>query len=188
MNAFIRSIRDAAQGIPGIHAGVVAAQAALESNFGKSGLVKAANNLFGIKTGSSWQGDFIELPTQEFENGEFVTVVAKWRKYASFRDSILDYASLIQRVYPHVAAVADDGEAYAKALVGGMPKYATDPAYAQKLINIATEYNLLEPENLLRIYRDGVEVFRMAVPDDAQIVTNTSPGGKRFHLDVKSKV
>ena len=183
---FIELIHEAAKGIPGIHAGVVAAQAALESNFGKSGLVKAANNLFGVKTGSSWQGDFIELPTREFANGKWVTVTAKWRKYPDYRAAIEDYAALIHRVYPQAVAVADDGEAYAKALVSGELKYATDPLYSDKLIAIATEYNLLEPENLLRVYRDGVEVFRMAVPGGASIVTNSTPGGTRFHLDVKT--
>lgn len=187
MKEFLQTTKQAATGIPGIHPGIAAAQAALESNFGKSQLAQQANNLFGVKVGSSWNGASITMRTMEEEFGEFVEVAARWRKYPAVRDAIEDYAALIRRVYPHAAAVSHDGEAYARALTSGVLKYATDSRYSEKLITLATQHNLLEPIRLFRLYANGVEIFRHPIPPGASVVTNASPDGTRYHTDIREE-
>ena len=47
-------------------------QAILESGFGESTLSKKANNLFGIKAYSDWNGDVYSINTREYINGSYV--------------------------------------------------------------------------------------------------------------------
>ncbi len=111
-------------------------QAAHESGYGQSRLTKEANNLFGI-TGDSWktQGKPVyEIVTTEYDKDKQpYSVVRPFRYYASWEDSLRDWASLVVRRYPKAleAAKAKDFPAFAKALQEG--GYATDPKYASKL-------------------------------------------------------
>lgn len=75
-----------------VPAEVVAAQAALESNWGKQSI---GNNLFGIKAGSSWSGKVQEVKTHEFEQGGNKLRIAKFRDYDSPEDSISDHAAFL---------------------------------------------------------------------------------------------
>ena len=69
----------------GILPSVSAAQAILESGWGESLLAQYPNhNLFGIKASSDWKGKRVDLPTQEYIDGKFVTVEATFRKYDSW--------------------------------------------------------------------------------------------------------
>ena len=78
------------QGTP-LLASVCLAQAALESNWGDSGLTKRAFNFFGFKVGSSWAGAVLSLPTKEqLFGGKVVTVQAHFRSYASPGESFRD--------------------------------------------------------------------------------------------------
>lgn len=52
-------------------------QAILESGWGSSELAKAPNNnLFGIKDSGDWNGEIVTVPTQEYVNGDYITVNA----------------------------------------------------------------------------------------------------------------
>lgn len=119
-------------------------QAAHESNFGKSLLTKEANNLFGI-TGDSWdkQGKPVWWSeTRECaKDGTPFVVRRPFRKYASWEESLADWAALIQNRYPAAFAAAQSGyfEGFARGLEAG--GYATDRdkatgklVYADKLI------------------------------------------------------
>lgn len=117
-------------------------QAALESGWG-SREIKAADgapshNLFGIKVGRSWSGASTDTTTHEFVNGVKQKVVDKFRSYASYAESFMDYANLLKS-NPRYSAVLEAGSD-PKAFAQGLQKagYATDPAYATKLQRIIT--------------------------------------------------
>ena len=120
---------------------LVAAQAALESGWGGSGLTSKANNLFGMKAGSAWTGSTLVLPTAEFINGKWITVNAVWRKYGSWSASIEDHGKLIASLsrYSKVVGETDYATACRAIKAAG---YATDPDYPAKLIATIKANNL----------------------------------------------
>ncbi len=125
----------------GVFASITIAQAALESGWGKSGLAKVGKNLFGIKADSRWRGDTLTLQTKEFIRGQWVVVPAEWRKYASWQESLDDHAAFLKqnlRYRPCFQCLTAEAFAYALAKAG----YATDPAYADKVINLMNQHKL----------------------------------------------
>lgn len=138
INRMLRPAMLAAQK-SGIHAHLILAQAALESGWGKREILtedgKPSHNLFGIKATGDWQGKTTEITTTEFINGEKRKVKAAFRVYDSYTEALADYTSLLKD-NPRYGQVARSSspEQGARALQAG--GYATDPAYATKLINI----------------------------------------------------
>jgi flagellum-specific peptidoglycan hydrolase FlgJ len=129
----------AAQREYGVPAAVTIAQAIDESGWGQSQLAAQYNNLFGIK-GTGPAGS-ITLPTQEFENGQYVSLTAPFRVYDNVAQSIADHALLLASGSSYQQAMADreSPDAFANDLTG---VYATDPSYGATLINIMRMYNL----------------------------------------------
>lgn len=131
-----------AQRRTGIPASVSLAQAALESGFGRSGLAKTANNLFGIKAGRSWKGKTVTLPTREWVNGQWVTVDAVWRAYDTPLEAFLDHGRLFYNgLYDAALPYRSSPEEFVKRIA---PIYATDPKYADKLLTIIRRYALTQ--------------------------------------------
>jgi hypothetical protein len=133
-------------GVPGA---VTLAQAALESDWGRAHMGEA-NNYFGIKAydkggvpqiGPIAKG-FVTLPTREVVNGRSITVNARFRSYASMADSFRDHANFLKvnSRYAPAFAHSDDPDAFARAIAKA--GYATDPAYADKLIALMRQYKL----------------------------------------------
>ena len=140
--AFINQIAPgalAAQQRYGVPASVTIAQAIDESGWGSSQLAATDYNLFGIK-GSGPAGS-VTLPTQEFENGQWVTIYAQFRVYHNVSESIADHAELLATSGYYTRAMADRGvpDAFANDLTG---VYATDPEYGANLIGLMRLYNL----------------------------------------------
>ncbi len=140
--AFISQIAPgamAAQSRYGIPAAVTIAQAIDESGWGQSALAIRDNNLFGIK-GAGPAGSDV-LPTQEFENGQWVTINAAFRVYHNVAQSIADHTELLATNPSYQQAMADRHlpDAFATDLTG---VYATDPQYGSNLIAIMRLYNL----------------------------------------------
>lgn len=140
--AFINQIASgaiAAQRRFGVPASVTIAQAIDESAWGTSQLAANDYNLFGIK-GSGPAGS-VTLPTQEFENGQWVTVDAQFRVYHNVAESISDHAELLATsgYYTHAMADRAAPDAFANDLTG---VYATDPEYGSNLIALMRLYNL----------------------------------------------
>ncbi|EIA8035423.1 GW domain-containing glycosaminoglycan-binding protein [Listeria monocytogenes] len=144
---FIQSIANDAQDLQKeekILTSVTLAQAILESNWGKSGLSTSANNLFGIK--GSYEGSSVSMGTQEFSSGKAYHTQADFRKYPDKKASLVDHAKLFvngvsgnANLYSAVIGETNYKEAaYAIQEAG----YATDPAYAEKLISTIENYNL----------------------------------------------
>ncbi|CAM2078039.1 MAG: glucosaminidase domain-containing protein [uncultured Clostridium sp.] len=127
----------------GIFPSVTIAQAIHESGWGKSELSLKANNLFGIKADSSWTGNTIEMLTQEYINGQAITIMAKWRSYESFDDSIRDHGRFLKENPRYEQAGVFKAKDYREqiyAIVGA--GYATDPQYANFICNMIESYSL----------------------------------------------
>ena len=140
--AFINEVAPgaiAAQHSYGVPAAVTIAQAIDESAWGQSSLAAQDNNMFGIK-GSGPAGS-VSLPTQEFENGQWVTITAQFRVYNNVAESIADHASLLATSGYYGAAMADRQapNSFAQALTG---VYATDPNYGNTLVGLMRRFNL----------------------------------------------
>jgi peptidoglycan hydrolase FlgJ len=120
----------------GVDPRAIIAQAALETGWGTSKPGDASgtsHNLFGVKAGAHWQGASVASGTTEYESGVASNEIARFRAYASEKDSVNDYVSLL-RDNPRYAAALNTGadvRAFATALQKG--GYATDPHYASKL-------------------------------------------------------
>ncbi len=123
----------------GIPAAVTIAQAIDESGWGQSELATADHNLFGIK-GTGPAGSQMR-PTQEYENGVWVTRTAPFRVYHNIAESIADHGQLLatSQAYQHAMANRHVPDAFAAALTG---VYATDPDYGPNLIALMRLYNL----------------------------------------------
>ena len=118
---------------------ISAAQAALESTWGESGLAIQGNNLFGIK--GSYNGQSIKFPTQEYVNGKWITIMADFRKYPSWNESIEDHGKFLTENsrYANLVGITDYRTVAQLLQQDG---YATDPQYANKLISIIQGNNL----------------------------------------------
>lgn len=125
----------------GVRPSLLVAQAALESNWGKSQLAQDSNNYFGVKNPVGR-----EYATKEFTQNEWTEINASFREYDSVYESVLDYANLLkngtswdENLYQEVIEAPTYKEAaYALTKAG----YATDPRYAEKIIQIIDSHQL----------------------------------------------
>lgn len=125
----------------GVEPKIIVAQAALETGWGRF-LIKdeqgnSANNLFGIKADSRWNGAAASTTTHEYIDGRAITVKEPFRVYESFEESFNDYVQFLKsnQRYEHALANTSDSEAYVQQLQ--QAGYATDPHYASKILRIA---------------------------------------------------
>lgn len=130
----------------GILASLTIAQAILESDWGRSGLTKKANNLFGIK--GSYKGDSEKMETTEYVGKKASKVQAAFRKYPSWYESIKDHTKLFINgvswnpgLYRNLIGVTDYKRATYLVRKNG---YATDPSYTEKLNHLIETYKLHE--------------------------------------------
>lgn len=125
---------------------LILAQAALESDYGRSKLSSDHHNYFGIKQTGTEPG--VSFQTLEHENGAYQEINASFRSYHNVAESVSDYVALIKN-YERYAGVRNAGtpEEAAYALVAG--GYATDPVYAEKLISVIHEYDLKRFDQLV---------------------------------------
>ncbi|NDD74689.1 MAG: flagellar assembly peptidoglycan hydrolase FlgJ [Gammaproteobacteria bacterium] len=139
---FVDRIRPLAEQVArelGVSTRTVIAHAALETGWGRS-LPRDADgrsslNFFGIKAARGGR-DAVEAKTNEFEGGELVQRVERFRSYASLEEGFADYARLLGRErYAAARGVGDDPAAFGAALQRA--GYATDPDYASKLARVA---------------------------------------------------
>lgn len=133
----------------GVLPSITLAQGIIESAWGKSGLTVQGNNLFGIKADISWTGPVIEMNTQEFVNGQYITVVARWRVYDRWEDSILDHGKFLKENIRYEQAGVFNAKNYkeqAEALLRA--GYATDPNYSNKLCSMIESYSLDQYDNV----------------------------------------
>lgn len=125
---------------------ITIAQAIIESGWGKSGLTKKANNLFGIKAFSDWKGGYVDMLTTEYDDSNVAyKTIQRFRAYSSWDESIDDHSTiLMQNNFSAVRSAKNYVEA-AKALKAG--GYALDPNYDTTIIQYIREYSLDKYDN-----------------------------------------
>lgn len=123
----------------GIAPQLMLGQAALESGWGKREIRLAdgsnSHNLFGIKAGKEWQGRVAEVTTTEYHDGKAAKQVERFRAYPSYAEAFADYARLLNE-NPRYAGVRAQQDAAQFAQSLQRAGYATDPNYADKLLQV----------------------------------------------------
>lgn len=136
--AYIEKYKDLAVEQMRLHkipASITLAQGLLESGAGQSALARQSNNHFGIKCGGRWNGRTVraddDAPQECF------------RAYAHVRDSYEDH-SLFLKSSPRYASLFRLDVTDYKGWAHGLKKagYATDPSYANRLIQLIETYDL----------------------------------------------
>ncbi|MCI1902781.1 glycoside hydrolase family 73 protein [Enterococcus hirae] len=145
--AFIERLAPQAQELHekyGVLPSIILGQAILESDWGRSSLASKYNNLFGIKTDSKENG--VELSTQEYENGQYVTVTGNFQVFSSWEECLTQHTKLFvngvdwnPKLYEKVLNAGNYQEAASELQKAG---YATDPEYAAKIIQVIEQYEL----------------------------------------------
>lgn len=125
------------------------AQAILESNNGNSRLATEGKSLFGIKATSTWRGKVWTGYTLEYYDANSTVIVAGFRAYDSWEQSIIDHSNFLRQNarYAKVVGERDYKKACQYIYEAG---YATDPNYTQKLISLIetnhlTQYDRIDP-------------------------------------------
>ena len=113
---------------------VCIAQAALESGWGSSSLMKNANAYFGIKA-TGWKGKVFNSKTHEVYNGVNTIITAGFRAYDSAADSVKDYYDLICGSSRYKGAVCNSNFLSAIRAIreGG---YATSETYVKGVASV----------------------------------------------------
>jgi len=120
-----------------IPASITLAQGLLESGAGKSELARKSNNHFGIKCHTDWKGE------RAYHDDDLKQEC--FRKYKSVADSYSDHAKFIAERERYSVLFSLDTKDY-KGWAKGLQEcgYATDKAYANKLIKIIEDYQLYQ--------------------------------------------
>ncbi|MGH1360148.1 MAG: flagellar assembly peptidoglycan hydrolase FlgJ [Burkholderiaceae bacterium] len=140
----------AAEQATGVPAAFILGQAALESGWGRGEMHhpdgRPAHNLFGIKAGSRWTGETVDITTTEFIDGKKTRQVERFRAYESYEESFNDWVGLMTRHprYQGVLSQAGTAEEFARGLQSA--GYATDPQYADKLNRVIQKTVQLQAE------------------------------------------
>ena len=124
----------------GVSTDLLLAQSALETGWGQK-IIKGREgqssfNLFGIKSDKRWSGPEALVSSLEYNDGVPRKEVSAFRAYNSFAESFDDYAEFISNQERYQGAISNrhDPHAYIQSLQEA--GYATDPNYADKVIDI----------------------------------------------------
>jgi len=120
-----------------IPASITMAQGILESGSGNSTLAKTANNHFGIKCHTEWKGEKIYLD-DDAKNECF-------RSYSKVEDSYIDHSMFLttRKRYESLFSLSlSDYKAWSHGLKAA--GYATNPKYAEQLIQLIEELELFK--------------------------------------------
>lgn len=146
-----------------VPASITLAQGMLESDNGNSALAVYANNHFGIKCHTEWSGDTFTQDDDE-KNECF-------RKYNSVYDSYVDHSNFLvsrKRYAALFTLKTTDYKGWARGLKEA--GYATDPRYADRLIDIIERNKL----NAFDTQQPLPTVVAQANPPKPQVTTTVS--------------
>ena len=151
-----------------IPASITLAQGLLESGAGNSALAREAKNHFGIKCHKGWEGDTYIMDDDE-KNECF-------RKYANAEESFVDH-SLFLTTRNRYAALFElditDYEGWARGLKAA--GYATNPKYAQLLIDRINLYDLTKYDQIALGQRVDDNKLPEIAPEDELLELAYSP-------------
>ena len=131
----------------GIPASIKLAQGLLESSIGMSPLCTEANNHFGIKCGNEWTGREMYREDDDYGLNDVLTKSC-FRVFDSGHDSYIAHSEFIMNPvkafrYGFLFSIpTDDYQSWARGLQSA--GYATDPEYANKLINLINRHQLYQ--------------------------------------------
>lgn len=118
----------------------VIAQAAVESAWGLSELAKY-HNYFGLKCGSKWAGNSVNMKTkEEYIPGQLSTVRDNFRAYDCMVDGVKGYYDFISSPRYFNLKIASTPKQYAEYLKAD--GYATSSTYVNTLVNTVNKCNL----------------------------------------------
>ncbi len=130
----------------GVPVHLMLGQAALESGWGKREIRNAdgsnSYNLFGIKAGANWNGKVAAVTTTEYSNGVAHKQVQNFRAYPSYAAAFQDYAQLINNNPRYAQVLQQDGSPVGMAQALQKAGYATDPNYADKLVQVMSKLDV----------------------------------------------
>lgn len=165
-DAFVRAVADLAireRERSGIPASITAAQAILESDWGRAPIARAGNNYFGIKCKSYWKGKTVMHPDDDYDkNGRLIN--SCFRAYSTVDESFRDHSDFLRTSDRYTKLFSHEVTDY-KAWAHGLRHcgYATDKAYGDKLIALI----------------ERLELFALDWPDAEQtqwLMSNTESG------------
>ncbi len=153
----------------GIPASITLAQGILESGSGNSELAKYANNHFGIKCTSDWRGKAYYKDDDQRHDC--------FRVYKDPQESYKDHSEFLKRKR-YAALFELDKNDYRNWAIGlKNAGYATNPKYAQLLINIIEKYQLYkydqsesEREKIIREDKVFTEI-NANIPNEKKLYT-----------------
>ena len=136
-----------------IPASITLAQGILESGAGKSELAREGNNHFGIKCHSDWTGDRVHRE-DDGPNDCF-------RSYKNANDSFEDHARFLTERSRYAVLFTLDIKDY-KAWAKGLQNcgYATNKAYANRLIQLIEEHELYKYDT-----KKGIKYEKQSTPN-----------------------
>ena len=151
------------QTLYGIPASITLAQGLLESGNGNSRLAREANNHFGIKCGSGWDGPSVRHDDDALQEC--------FRAYSSPEESYIDHSLILLERKWYRPLFDLDPKDY-KAWAHGLKKagYATNPLYAELLIKIIEDYELYQYDNTLVADWQPSEPQQEVVTEEAEKV------------------
>ena len=154
-----------------IPASITLAQGLLESGAGNSALAREAKNHFGIKCHKGWEGDTYIMDDDEknecfrkYDNAE-----ASFRDHSDFLCGRSRYAALFE-------LEITDYEGWAKGLKAA--GYATNPKYAQLLIDRINLYDLTKYDQIALGERVDDNLLPDIAPEDELLELAYSPSDR----------
>lgn len=161
----------------GIPASIKLAQGLLESGAGTSNLARRANNHFGIKCGSNWDGKTYYRKDDDYDDrGELIE--SCFRDYKNPESSYIAHSEFLRdpkKQYRYGFLFRLDPTDY-KAWARGLKRagYATSATYSIKLIDIIERYELHRYDKLTTtgVIAGGEEIPQLGEEDDVV----TTPG------------
>lgn len=148
----------------GIHPAVVLGHTAMETGWGRHA---PGNNFFGIKgPGGSYE-------TQEFINGQWITITDSFRGYASPADSFQDYADFINR-YSRYEAYRTAGSIDEQLRALSVSGYGTAPNYYEGVSGTTRTVENILADNGMVTY--GPLGILRQIGDPIQWITNLFGG------------
>lgn len=128
----------------GIPASIKLAQALVESDAGRSVLATRANNHFGIKCKTWWNGGQYFYADDDLDHSGELTASC-FRIYNSAQESFRDHSLFLKSSERYVSLFGYEISDYHK-WANGLQEcgYATNPRYCKKLIQVIEKYRLFE--------------------------------------------
>lgn len=164
------------QEVYGIPASIKMAQALLESDCGNSRLALLGNNHFGIKCKRDWTGETILHDDDALQEC--------FRKYPSPEDSFRDHSEFLNNSARYQSLFELDPTDY-KGWARGLKAcgYATNPRYADMLIDLIERYELYKLDSEDAGPQVAEQIFHGAAPEEIDLAAADTGVSSKVDVD-----